>query len=72
VRRRHEIPVLRLPPPYELISTLRHTGDGAAECSRVARVRGDDLLTVLRAPRHHVGAGPGAPEPAGVGGAPTP
>jgi D-amino peptidase len=72
VRRRHEIPVLRLAPPYELISTLRHTGDGAAECSRVARVRGDDLLAVLRAPRHHVGAGPGAPEPAGVGGAPTP
>jgi D-amino peptidase len=72
VRRRHEIPVLRLPPPYELVSTLRPAGEGhaaAGEGPRVARVRGDDLLTVLRAPRHHVPAAPGASRPAESGGA---
>lgn len=51
LRRRQEIPIFHLPPPYELISTLRPTKDAP---HTVARVTGDDLLTVLRAPRHHV------------------
>lgn len=51
VRRRHEIPLYRLEPPYELVSVRRREEN---EPAKVARVAGDDILTVLRAPRHHV------------------
>jgi D-amino peptidase len=51
LRRVREIPPLRIPPPYELVSVLRATD---TEPVRVARVAGSDLVTVLRAPRDHV------------------
>ena len=47
VRRRAEVSLFRLEPPFTLVTRLRPTKEQPA---RVATVRGDSLLEVLRAP----------------------
>lgn len=51
VRRRKEIGLFWLEPPYELVSTMRAREDGTPPSRAV--VHADDLLDLLRAPRRH-------------------
>lgn len=50
LERRSVIPRFWLEPPYELVQVMRPTEEQPA---RIARVRGDDLIEVLNAPRQY-------------------
>jgi D-amino peptidase len=65
VRRRAEVPLFRLSPPYHLVSRLRPVN---GEPAKVARATGDSLLAVLRAPLRYEPAGMPAGAPAGTTG----
>jgi D-amino peptidase len=68
LRRRGEIPLFVLPPPYELVSVSRPAeGRPAGEGAEVRRVAGDDLAEVLGSPPRPppAGAAPPAGRPAG-------